>query len=154
MKTMMRVLTRSLLMVSSAWLCTLSAVASEFSSTSFPHAPFTVNGAQTFLPVDQAFQFTALSVNEQLLLRWQIAPGYYLYRDRLRLVQDGVAVQVVLPEGVEKLDETFGLVRVYHGTLELAVPLNAASGPVQVEYQGCAEAGLCYPPRLQSVPLG
>ncbi|MDO7565190.1 MAG: hypothetical protein MUR45_01220, partial [OM182 bacterium] len=113
-----------------------------------------VNGAQTFLPVDQAFQFTALSVNEQLLLRWQIAPGYYLYRDRLRLVQDGVAVQVVLPEGVEKLDETFGLVRVYHGTLELAVPLNEASGPVQVEYQGCAEAGLCYPPRLQSVPLG
>ena len=152
MKTMMETVKRSikhgLLIVLSSWLFAAVAVASEFRSISFP-----VNGAQTYLPVDQAFQFTALQDNEQLLLRWQIAPGYYLYRDRIKIRQADLVLSVVLPEGVKKQDETFGLVQVFYGLLELTVPLSDGLGPVQIEYQGCAEAGLCYPPRWQSVPL-
>ena len=152
MKTMMETVKRSikhgLLIVLSSWLFAAVAVASEFRSISFP-----VNGAQTYLPVDQAFQFTALQDNEQLLLRWQIAPGYYLYRDRIQIRQADLVLSVVLPGGIEKQDETFGLVQVFYGLLELTVPLSDGLDPVHIEYQGCAEAGLCYPPRWQSVPL-
>jgi len=103
--------------------------------------------------VDQAFQFTALQDNEQLLLRWQIAPGYYLYRERLKFRQNDEVLVAVIPAGIEKLDETFGLVQVFYGLLELTLPLRAEGDQIHIEYQGCAEAGLCYPPRLQSVPL-
>jgi|AntAceMinimDraft_12_1070368.scaffolds.fasta_scaffold67910_2 thiol:disulfide interchange protein DsbD len=104
-----------------------------------------------FLSVDDAFQFTALQDNDQLLLRWQIAPGYYLYRERLSLRQGERVLEAILPAGLEKTDEYFGEVQVYYALLELSLPLDPQGAAVEIGYQGCADAGLCYPPRIQVV---
>lgn len=130
------------------WLVTISAVASGPAN-----GLFSVPGQRTYLPVDSAFQFSALQNNEQLILRWQIAPGYYLYRDRINVDQAGVAIPLELPVGLEKLDETFGLVQVFYRLLEIEVPINPGLTQVQIDYQGCADAGLCYPPRQQVIAL-
>lgn len=106
-----------------------------------------------FLAVDDAFQFTALQDNDQLLLRWQIAPGYYLYKERLSFRQGTQLLEVSLPAGLDKTDEYFGEVQVYYTLLELSLSLDPQIAPMEIEYQGCADAGLCYPPRVQRVAL-
>ncbi len=100
-----------------------------------------------FLPVEQAFD---LSVEEQAngdtLLRWNIAPGYYLYQQRLEF--DGLAAeqQPTLPPGDPHSDEFFGDSEVYRKQLALRVA--AADGQsFTLSWQGCADAGLCYPPQ-------
>jgi thiol:disulfide interchange protein DsbD len=74
-------------------------------------------------------------------------PGYHLYRERLSFSGDGVQAPV-LPAGVRKFDENFGKeMETYYGSLALKVPLNASAPlTLTVGYQGCADAGLCYPP--------
>ncbi|HUH38239.1 MAG TPA: protein-disulfide reductase DsbD [Spongiibacteraceae bacterium] len=113
-----------------------------------------------FLAVDQAYQ---LSFDRQasgaLVVVWEIAEGYYLYRDRLELsVQDGATRRTLTPElpaGKLHEDEYFGRTQVYYH--QLAVPLDdlppEASGQLVVSYQGCADAGLCYPPRTRHFEL-
>ncbi len=107
------------------------------------------------LPADEAFQFDAELRGNTLLARWVIAEGYYLYRDKIRLsLRDADGVRLgppALPTGEVKDDEFFGRIEIYHGVLEVPVPVlrdGPASGPVTLEagYQGCAEAGVCYPP--------
>jgi len=110
-------------------------------------------GQQMFLPVDDAFQFSVLQDNDQLLLRWQMQPGYYLYRQRLAFRQGEQVLEVMLPAGLDKTDEYFGEVQVYYKILELSLIPDRAAGPVEIQYQGCADAGLCYPPRLQVIEL-
>jgi thiol:disulfide interchange protein DsbD len=105
------------------------------------------------LAVDDAFQFTALQDNDQLLLRWQIAPGYYLYRERLSFRQGTQLLEVSLPAGLDKTDEYFGEVQVYYALLELSLSVDPQVAPLEIEYQGCADAGLCYPPQVQVVAL-
>lgn len=109
-----------------------------------------------FLPVDQAFQFEFLQQKDQLELKWQIADGYYLYRERIKLA--GVAVSFshpAYPTGEPHEDEYFGKMEVYRQSLQLTVPLSDIDkdAVLKVRYQGCAEAGLCYPPVTKEVPL-
>ena len=106
-----------------------------------------------FLPPDQAFRFTASADGkERVHLSWAIAPGYYLYRDRIHISSTEPTVQIGNPEfpaGTVKQDDYFGKQVVYHQALVATVPLTHVSGsvvPLKVIYQGCAEAGLCYPP--------
>jgi thiol:disulfide interchange protein DsbD len=111
-------------------------------------------GADELLPADQAFQFLAEVKDAQTLhVSWQIAPGYYLYRDRIRLSlqnSPGVTLKAFeLPHGATKQEET-GPVETLHDEIGFDLPLqrsNAAATSVQlaVRYQGCAEKGVCYP---------
>ncbi|WP_445177558.1 protein-disulfide reductase DsbD [Pseudomonas sp. McL0111] len=107
-----------------------------------------------FLPVDKAFVLT----NERLesgetQLFWQIADGYYLYQKRLKFDGLSAAQQPALPEGESHSDEFFGEQPVYRQGLEVKIPANA-SGQIKVSYQGCADAGLCYPPQTRVIDLG
>lgn len=107
-----------------------------------------------FLPVDKAFVLTSERLDSgETQLFWQIADGYYLYQKRLKF--DGLAAQNVpaLPEGESHSDEYFGEQPVYRQGLELKIPA-PATGQIKVSYQGCADAGLCYPPQTRVIDLG
>jgi thiol:disulfide interchange protein DsbD len=105
--------------------------------------------ADDFLAPEQAFALRAeLGADRQLSLRWDIAPGYHLYRERIAVRRDGAAVPVQLPPGTRKYDENFGKeMETYAGNLALQLAWReSAPATVSVAYQGCADAGLCYPP--------
>ena len=115
-----------------------------------------------FLPPDQAFRFDALADGtDRVRLNWEIADGYYLYRARIKVVTPGSSAQlgpVQFPSGQFKSDDYFGRQEVYHHELIATVPVVRARGgalelPLQVTYQGCAEAGLCYPPITKTVTV-
>ena len=115
-----------------------------------------------FLPPDQAFRFAALADgSDRVRLSWQIADGYYLYRARIKVATTSKQAQLgatQFPPGQVKNDEYFGRQEVYHHELTATVPVaRAAAGtlelPLQVTYQGCADAGLCYPPITKPVSV-
>ena len=103
-----------------------------------------------FLPPEQAFKLSAeLRAGGTVHLTWAIAPGYHLYRDRLVFTAPQVG-QPTLPDGVRKFDANFNKeMETYAGQLAADLPVKAdARQPfvLRVGYQGCADAGLCYPP--------
>jgi thioredoxin:protein disulfide reductase len=115
-----------------------------------------------FLPPDQAFRFDALAEGtDRVRLHWEIAEGYYLYRARIKVMTASHSAQLGAPQfppGQVKTDEYFGKQEVYHHELSGTVPVARAPGsalelPLQVTYQGCAEAGLCYPPITKAVTV-
>ena len=93
--------------------------------------------------------------------RWEIAEGYYLYRNKfLFRVADATGASLGdagFPAGEMKDDEYFGPMEVYYGSVAALVPVARAAGSnlvdVDVTYQGCADAGLCYPPITKTVSL-
>lgn len=114
------------------------------------------------LPVEQAFQLRASApARDHITLHWTIAPGYYLYRHRTSATADPAfhATALQLPEGVKKHDPYFGEVQTYHNRLDGRLPGQPEPAlrrvAVEVHYQGCADAGVCYPPqkRLLQVAL-
>ena len=115
-----------------------------------------------FLPVDQAFEIQPLErKNGNLLVSWRIAPGYYLYRQRLSFElltpKSAKSGKPALPRGEKHSDEYMGEVEIYHLPMLVAkVPLEAKTPKaikVKVGYQGCADAGLCYPPQERVLEL-
>ncbi|WP_207061118.1 protein-disulfide reductase DsbD [Motiliproteus sp. SC1-56] len=113
------------------------------------------------LPVEEAYQLTGEPVGGGVYrLTWKIHEGYYLYRDKIKL-NAGPDVEVVkVVKGAAKLkdDPLFGEVHVYYDSAELQVALRSLTGaPVdgtlEVEYQGCWEGGVCYPPVSKRLPL-
>jgi len=122
--------------------------------------PFALGAAEPkLLPPEQAFRFAARALdNHTLEARFTIADGYYLYRDKLRFTAGDEAIaKAVLPAGKIKTDEFFGRVETYRGTLVVKLPLAApTTGRTLVlaaDSQGCADAGVCYPPTQQKVTL-
>lgn len=110
-----------------------------------------------FLPVDEAYQLTLVADGDQrLMLQWVIAPEYYLYRHAFKVQasdsESAIAANLVIPDGLAKTDEFFGDVEVYYDALEARVDLETATelAQIKVTYQGCADAGLCYPPETKS----
>jgi thioredoxin:protein disulfide reductase len=106
--------------------------------------------ADDFLPPEQAFKLSAeLRPGGTVHLAWAIAPGYHLYRDRLVFTGPEVG-QPALPDGVRKFDSNFNKeMETYAGQLAADLPVKPdARTPfvLRVGYQGCADAGLCYPP--------
>ncbi|HGM5492767.1 TPA: protein-disulfide reductase DsbD [Serratia fonticola] len=117
---------------------------------------FSQNTGNQFVPVDQAFAFDFKQQNDKLTLSWQIRPGYYLYRQQIKLVpQQATLGQFELPAGLTHKDEFFGEVAIFKESLALTIPLLKAgdNASLSVTYQGCAEAGFCYPPETRIVPL-
>jgi len=107
-----------------------------------------------FLPPDVAFRVAARLDGNVLKVRWVIADGYYLYRQKIEVraeSPDLVIAAPVLPPGTVKTDPYLGTQEVYFQQVEAVVPysrIDAGAHPMQIKvtYQGCAEAGLCYPP--------
>lgn len=117
---------------------------------------FGQNAGNQFVPVDQAFAFDFKQQNDKLTLSWQIRPGYYLYRQQIKLMpQQATLGQFELPAGITHKDEFFGEVAIFKEPLALTIPLLKAgdNASLSVTYQGCAEAGFCYPPETRIVPL-
>lgn len=112
-----------------------------------------------FLKVDEAFQFSSELKPDGIQLHWDIADGYYLYFERMKFKSDDPNVKLGTPQfstqGEPKVDEYFGEVHVIHHALDVFVPVTLSGdkmeADIQVSYQGCAEAGLCYPPRKQQI---
>ncbi|MGB9494333.1 MAG: protein-disulfide reductase DsbD [Azonexus sp.] len=121
---------------------------------------FSLAQAQEFLDPAVAFKPTARALDAQTIeVSFAIAKGYYLYRDKFRFAIDGNAATLgppQFPKGKEKIDETFGKVEVFYDSVAIRLPVaRNASGPLpltlNVTSQGCAEAGVCYPPQTQIV---
>lgn len=116
-----------------------------------PGKPF---GNPQFLPVDEAFLLTVVKEGDSLQLHWLVRPGYYLYKDRLSF---NFPDKPVLPGGLEKWDEIFGDVEVYYTELSITIVIPAPfledGRKFVVGYQGCADAGLCYPPQEREFEL-
>jgi thioredoxin:protein disulfide reductase len=108
-----------------------------------------------FLDAEHAFPLTVTrGSGGHVSLQWQIAPGYYLYRGRMKVtpVPASARADLALPPGVSKQDPNFGTVEVYHGSVQAVVTAPQATA-LQVVWQGCAEAGLCFPPQQRTVAL-
>jgi thiol:disulfide interchange protein DsbD len=107
-----------------------------------------------FLPPDVAFRTAARVDGAVIRLRWVIADGYYLYRRRMDVKAESPDLNLsapVFPPGTSKTDPYLGTQEVYFQQVDATVPFSRTDGgahPIQVKvtYQGCAEAGLCYPP--------
>ena len=117
-----------------------------------------VQAADDFLEPERAFQFSArMTGPDRVELSFTIAKGYYLYRERFQFNADGAALgPVQLPVGKVKFDENFQKnVETYRDGLQVAVPVISSTGvfELRVVSQGCADAGLCYPPMTSSVRL-
>ncbi len=119
------------------------------------------------LPVDQAFALTATApARDRIELHWKIADGYYLYRHRIAVEAAGATApgsgafatgKLDVPHGARHHDEFFGEVETFRKQL-LVVQAGAAAADarqvtLQVKYQGCADAGVCYPPQKRTVTV-
>jgi thiol:disulfide interchange protein len=111
-----------------------------------------------YLPPDVAFRVAARVEGNIIKVRWVIADGYYLYRQKIEVraeSPDLVVAAPQLPEGVTKTDPFLGTSQVYFQQVEAIVPysrIDAGAHPLQIKvtYQGCTE-GLCYPPMTKVV---
>jgi len=120
--------------------------------------PWWLNGSKAnqadFLPPDAAFKVSSVIDGDLIRVRWIIADGYYLYRTKFDIRPESPDLLLdppVFPKGVSRTDEYFGTQEIFqHETEALAgfKRSDAGAHPVQIRvtYQGCAEAGLCYPP--------
>ncbi len=107
-----------------------------------------------FLPPDAAFRVSAGVDGNTVRVRWVIADGYYLYRQRISIKAESPDLMIAapqLPRGTLKADPYLGTQEIYHRQVEATAAFSRFDGgahPMQIKvtYQGCAEAGLCYPP--------
>ena len=121
-----------------------------------------VSAAQDFElpPVDEVFVLSAqATAPDRIEVRWQIADGYYLYRHRTSVKADPAfaSAKLALPTGKKYRDEFFGDVETYRqqliGTLTGTPASGANSTTLTVKYQGCADAGICYPPQTRTLKV-
>ncbi|MDM2734470.1 protein-disulfide reductase DsbD [Citrobacter sp. Ct235] len=125
-------------------------------STSTFAGLFDAPGRSNFVPADQAFAFDFQQNQHDLNLTWQVKDGYYLYRKQISITPAQAEIaEVTLPAGVWHEDEFYGKSEIYRNTLTIPVTINQAQSgaTLTVTYQGCADAGFCYPPESKTVPL-
>ena len=115
-----------------------------------------LGGSDDFLPVEQAFPLETYTEPGQITAHWQNADGYYLYEHRIYLTQGAVRLDPATwsKDGKEKYDEAFGDIVAYYGQLEVSFDTASLTpGTATLHYQGCADAGLCYPPQTSEVVI-
>jgi thiol:disulfide interchange protein DsbD len=110
--------------------------------------------AQQFLPAEQAFVVESYqqSKDGSVEVTWAIAEGYYLYKSKLKALSNGNELSVTTPQGVTVNDVNFGKQEVFKEDFKMVVD-GAAQGELVIKWQGCAEAGLCYPPETTNITL-
>lgn len=121
-------------------------------------APALAVDEKDLLPVDEAFAVSAQSpAPDRIAISWKVAKGYYLYRHRISVKSDaGFAAQALqLPKGKAYRDQFFGDVETYHQDVAATLPgqAKAASTRLTIKYQGCADAGVCYPPQTRTLEV-
>ncbi|ELE9015477.1 protein-disulfide reductase DsbD [Enterobacter cloacae] len=125
-------------------------------STSVFAGLFDAPGRSNFIPADQAFVFDFQQNQHDLNLTWQVKEGYYLYRKQVSITPAQASVgELQLPAGEWHKDEFYGKSEIYRQRLSVPVTVNQADkgATLTVTYQGCADAGFCYPPEMKIVPL-
>lgn len=112
------------------------------------------------LPVDQAYVLSAEAAGpDEVRIRWKIADGYYLYRHRTSVAPASASVRagaLRLPKGEPHEDEFFGKTETYRGELVATLPDIVGAGDtlsLKIKYQGCADAGICYPPQTRTLSV-
>ncbi len=118
-------------------------------------------GADEILPPDQAFKVSAKAIAaDRIEISWDIAEGYYLYRNKMRFESKTGQIRLgepAFPSGQTHQDENFGDVIIYRNTLNVPVTLTVENGAsslqLLVQYQGCADRGICYPPQKTTFDL-
>jgi len=113
------------------------------------------------LPPEQAFHFSARALDASTLeARFDVADGYYLYRDKLHFVLEKAPPSLgsaMLPTAQRKHDPFFGDVEIYRGAVTIKLPIAGAAPRdalvLVADSQGCADVGVCYPPTRQQVRL-
>lgn len=152
-------------LVFSLFLCLLTASSFGFSATAQASGGLSFqsgglfSSSNRFLPVHEAFQFSSSSDSGVLKLHWKVSDGYYLYQHRIQVTPTEPDVVLGEPRfsiaSSPKDDPYFGAVQVFYEDLTMEVPVLDTGGRTEIEfkvsYQGCAEAGLCYPPETQPV---
>jgi len=117
---------------------------------------------EEFLLPDQAFRISGQAIDPKtVLVSWNIADGYYMYRSKLRFRSDTAGIradQPRVPDAEIRHDDFFGEVEVYRGRVDVRVPLDRRAGAgdtleLETTSQGCADAGLCYPPHKQKIAI-
>jgi len=137
------------------WIRSFGAVFTIWGA--FAHFP--VAQAEEFLDPDVAFKFSARALDANTLeARWQIADGYYMYRDKFKFeVAGGTLGSPNLPAGKVKEDENFGKVEIYRKDVRVVLPIQRTPGTTAITLkstaQGCADAGLCYTPQTTNVSI-
>lgn len=110
----------------------------------------------SFLKIDEAFVLEYEQKDDELIIKWDIAEGYYLYKKQFKTKPKNVELgEPVFPAAVEIEDEFFGISEVFFEDMEITYPIISAEqdGSVALRFQGCAEAGLCYPPTTKVIYL-
>lgn len=123
--------------------------------------PFSASAADELLEVDKAFRLSARALDAGTLeVRYDIANGYYMYRDKFRFAMEPAGVQAgapQMPAGKVKKDEFFGDVETYRKQVVIRLPFEAAAGrdsvTLKATSQGCADIGVCYPPNTQTLQV-
>jgi len=142
-------------MIKTGWIRLLGALPLLWGALTL----FPVAHAEEFLDPEIAFKFSARALDANTLeARWQIADGYYMYRDKLKFAVEGASLGAPkLPAGKIKEDENFGRVETYRKDVRIALPIQRTAGATSVTLktvsQGCADAGLCYTPQEASVSI-
>ena len=131
----------------------------SFASLTAPSASAAIT-QDDLLPVDEAFVLTATApARDRIEVRWKITDGYYLYRHRTGVEADAgfAARPLQLPKGKAYRDEFFGDVETYRGELLATLPgrpgATTDSVTLKIKYQGCADAGICYPPQTRTLKV-
>lgn len=109
-----------------------------------------------FLPVEQAFPLATTVDATQLMASWNSHPDYYLYKHRIFIEQNGNTREPFYysQNGIDKEDDYFGLVTAFYGPLEVRFDLTGLEpGTILLHHQGCADAGLCYPPQVLEIDI-
>jgi len=125
-------------------------------STSVFAGLFDAPGRANFIPADKAFVFDFQQNQHDLNLTWQVKEGYYLYRKQVSITPAQASVGALqMPAGEWHEDEFYGKSEIYRQHLSVPVTVNQADkgATLTVTYQGCADAGVCYPPETKVVPL-
>ena len=107
---------------------------------------------EAFLPVEEAFQFELLPDENKSIIKIELnnAPGYYTYKDKFKVsFEPSTKIEITYPQGDIKEDEFFGKQEVYFGKQIITILLKdrvLTDQKIKIDYQGCSEKGLCYPP--------
>jgi len=130
------------------WVLLLALL--SFAASATAQSPFGQQG--DFLPPDQAFKPTLVQDGDKLEIDWQIEPGYYLYRHSFSAQAGGRELSLDIPDGKKIEDEYFGRSEIYRNTVSMTTQIGDAD-TITLHWQGCADAGLCYPPQQRTFDL-
>ncbi|AVJ56924.1 protein-disulfide reductase DsbD [Idiomarina sp. OT37-5b] len=125
-------------------VCSAAQAQSEFSQSNNPF-----QSEPEFLPVEEAFSPELREDKGELTVSFNVQPGYYLYKHQFKVKPaDALAQPINFPPSESHVDEFFGESQIFRDYLEFQVQLSSdyQGSRVELQYQGCADAGLCYPP--------